>query len=613
MASVTDKLKSALSKSPPPNDKKTATAEQPPGRAARETIESVVIAIILAFLFRTFEAEAFVIPTGSMAPTLQGAHRDVACPQCGYRYRTGASHESNPSPFHDGVEVVGGVCPICRFPQVFDPEHNANEKTFTGDRILVSKFAYQTGDPERWDPLVFKFPGNPKQNYIKRLVGLPGEKGRIFHGDVFVVPPGETQEQILRKPPHKLVAMLQLIDDTDHIAPALLEAGWPSRWQKWAPPTSQNPAAWTMSKDQSSFTTDGQGDLSWIRYQHLAPFESDWATIVQGRLPLDLPERRGMLITDFYTYNQFYTLSGRHYDHIKGLPRDEFEREVRTQATSSHGPKMNSDTPTVLGKHWVGDLALECTATVTGTSGQLLLNLVEGGTHYTCRIDVATGIAKFDIDQGATAFVDATGKETPFPEAQTEVKGPGEYRLRLSNCDDEMLLWVNDKVVKFNGPTTYATRPDASPRQTADDPGDMAPAGIGTDGAAFSVRSLRILRDVYYIASNGGDEDYEYQESQADLTAIFTNPDLWNTTKLFEQRESVDFALEADQYFPLGDNSPQSMDARSWSNRHVPGFEIPRYVDRKLLIGKALLIYWPHAWNSPVPFTPNVQRMGVIR
>ena len=38
----------------------------------RETIESVVIAVLLAFMFKTYEAEAFVIPTGSMAPSLQG-------------------------------------------------------------------------------------------------------------------------------------------------------------------------------------------------------------------------------------------------------------------------------------------------------------------------------------------------------------------------------------------------------------------------------------------------------------------------------------------------------------------------------------------------------------
>src|SRR3712207_4568745 len=59
----------------------------------RETIESIVVAFVLAFLFRTFEAEAFVIPTGSMSPSLQGQHKDVRCPQCGYAFRTTASSE----------------------------------------------------------------------------------------------------------------------------------------------------------------------------------------------------------------------------------------------------------------------------------------------------------------------------------------------------------------------------------------------------------------------------------------------------------------------------------------------------------------------------------------
>src|SRR5438876_2178048 len=58
-------------------------------RTLRETVESVAIAFVLAFLFRTFEAEAFVIPTGSMAPTLYGQHRDVTCEKCGTRFAVG--------------------------------------------------------------------------------------------------------------------------------------------------------------------------------------------------------------------------------------------------------------------------------------------------------------------------------------------------------------------------------------------------------------------------------------------------------------------------------------------------------------------------------------------
>ena len=67
---------------------KTKEQEKSTQHWSREGVESIIIAIVLALLFRTFEAEAFVIPTGSMAPTLQGRHKDVACPECGYRYRT---------------------------------------------------------------------------------------------------------------------------------------------------------------------------------------------------------------------------------------------------------------------------------------------------------------------------------------------------------------------------------------------------------------------------------------------------------------------------------------------------------------------------------------------
>src|SRR5256885_6575268 len=53
---------------------------------AKETVESILVAFILAFIFRAFIVEAFVIPTGSMAPTLLGAHMRFRCEDCGYRF-----------------------------------------------------------------------------------------------------------------------------------------------------------------------------------------------------------------------------------------------------------------------------------------------------------------------------------------------------------------------------------------------------------------------------------------------------------------------------------------------------------------------------------------------
>src|SRR5438128_1383250 len=52
----------------------------------KDTVESIIVAFILAFIFRAFVVEAFVIPTGSMAPTLLGAHMRFRCEDCGYEF-----------------------------------------------------------------------------------------------------------------------------------------------------------------------------------------------------------------------------------------------------------------------------------------------------------------------------------------------------------------------------------------------------------------------------------------------------------------------------------------------------------------------------------------------
>ena len=81
-------------------------------------------------VFKTFEAEAFVIPTGSMAPTLMGRHKDVICPQCGYRYSASGSEEADrdgnlrrlpTGEVDERWQVVECTCPNCRFPMSVDP------------------------------------------------------------------------------------------------------------------------------------------------------------------------------------------------------------------------------------------------------------------------------------------------------------------------------------------------------------------------------------------------------------------------------------------------------------------------------------------------------------
>ena len=58
-----------------------------------------------------------------------------------------------------------------------------------GDRIIASRLAYINDDPERYDVVIFKFPDNEKQNFVKRIIGLPGETVEIISGKVYITPP----------------------------------------------------------------------------------------------------------------------------------------------------------------------------------------------------------------------------------------------------------------------------------------------------------------------------------------------------------------------------------------------------------------------------------------
>src|SRR5436853_4162611 len=96
---------------PPPPPVPVAAANPPEKENIKETIESILVAFILAFVFRAFVVEAFVIPSGSMAPTLLGAHMRYRCEECGYQfdvnYPSESSHDDNISiPSMTGPKIV---------------------------------------------------------------------------------------------------------------------------------------------------------------------------------------------------------------------------------------------------------------------------------------------------------------------------------------------------------------------------------------------------------------------------------------------------------------------------------------------------------------------------
>ncbi|MBI1830774.1 MAG: hypothetical protein HYR84_04905 [Planctomycetes bacterium] len=81
----------------------------------RELIETIVFVVVLVLMLKTFLAEAFVIPTGSMGNTLLGYHHKVTCRQCGWTDTFNASEEAEPKKGRGPIEVVECRCENCGY------------------------------------------------------------------------------------------------------------------------------------------------------------------------------------------------------------------------------------------------------------------------------------------------------------------------------------------------------------------------------------------------------------------------------------------------------------------------------------------------------------------
>jgi signal peptidase I len=550
----------------------------PPADSTREIVETVVFVVVLVLMLKSFVAEAFVIPTGSMAVTQLGYQKMVECPTCKIEFPVNCSQEVDPT---EGLpsRVFACTCPNCRqlihFPEaprdwvaknlgtsveVPDPGWNS------GDRVLVAKFVYDLTErlPDRLDVVVFKFPGNPDfprsgpqknyvpMNYIKRLIGLSGETIAICGGKLYHIPSDDPRAphfddyeksrtdpelaanlwqlkyahqndralnelwkvpglfQIIRKKPDNVLGMRRLVYDNDHPASDL-----PRSFDRWRPAAG---SGWE-SAGKNGFRNSGEGDseVRWLRYHHLLR--------TYGGQP--------SLITDFMGYN-----------------------------TWEGGP--HSGAP---GENWASDLILECEVQVEKAAGEVVLEVAKGTDLFRARFDVASGACTLtrvrDADQGEKT-------EEELAVKPTGLKGKGTYRVRLANVDDRLVVWVDNRL-PFDDGVPY--QPSKRFFPTAEN--DLGrPASVGVKGAAVSVHKLKLFRDTYYTACNGG------SPSRPDVDLRWAEPGNWREE--FERRPVLTMYVQPGHFLCLGDNSPESSDGRSWGT-----------VPRRLLLGRALLVYYP--------------------
>ncbi|MBQ6106941.1 MAG: signal peptidase I [Thermoguttaceae bacterium] len=617
------------------------TEEQAPEQnlaaSIRELFESIAIALILAFLFRTFLAEMFVIPTGSMAPTLMGQHKDVFCPECGAEFQVSVMA---------GHSTDYGLCPNCNCLMDFGAEamKGHSNPNFSGDRILVGKYPYYFSGPKRWDVVVFLFPGGANTNFIKRCVGLPGETIRIHGGNVFIMPPKAQQEReakenarvlarmkknssetvpvlnvdpfrIARKPPEKIVATMIPVYQNDFQSKLLRKVEAVPRWHQLNDAQIVNDTVdytpWKVYDDGRQFYFNGKAgeQTGWLVYQNLVLSQEEWRQAEMGQKP-DLKPR---LITDMTAYNTY--MSGGYGD------------ESGLSSTQIPVPDY------FYGRHWVKDLIVECTIDVRSLkTGEFRAGLSRGNRTFWCTINLKSGDVALEIparpDFGTNVQkqleYDQTNEnkeEAYTTHSKCAMTSPNIYKFRMANVDDQIHVWIDGKVLKFDLPTAYKVDPESDVPTEND---LQRPVQIGCKDCEVNLSHLSIYRDIYYVSRDREYSDLmsdfirpalygEFQVWQPDYD-FFSDPSQWDA---FRNMRTVEFKMDEEgerKYFMLGDNSTNSADCRCWS---YPDYDPRRnayvmeyYVPESLLIGEAYYVYWPHPWVS---FCPNIKKFRKIK
>lgn len=582
----------------------------------KETLESIVVAFILAFVFRAFIVEAFIIPTGSMAVTLYGKQLTKTCSICGYEYAYGLV---------DGRPIAETRvrCPNCR--ALYDKFSAADlERPDSGDRILVHKWPLDLPGgwlgPDRWDVTVFKDPEDGTTNFIKRLVGEPGEALEIIDGDVYAAKmdnlPAELIEQFeqLRKLVYryghgdrqsdssdareeirrlfaeinkKLLPRLEIQRKIDQ-APRAQESLWFNvynhdylpRYQLrddqnkprvgWVPDSPDAAKAW-KDTDRRTIKFDSVSDeILYLKFEGT--------------------------IDDFYAYN--FSDSANEAMDLRGGPSS--------------------------GRCPVGDVRLRFSWVVRAGSGDLLLEMNRDKDKFIASIST-TGRVKLELERpvGGTA----TRRETIAETAPTRsFSRDRAVQVEFMNVDYRAMVLIDGKIVaksndKQYHPVIERLERFCHPTPTDATWGTVEPTTVRIGGRNMQcdLKHLVLERDVYY-------------RSQPLLGAPWKGGSLrlhdwagWGTAGhpiLLRPKRVRDGKTFEAEYFMLGDNSPHSKDSRLWetAGSHLIPLEDEYQlgtVPEDQLIGKAFFVYWPAGyrakWTAGIGLIPNFGRMRWIR
>ena len=574
---------------PPSASRRGTIVAEPPEAirhdGIRDTIESIVVAFILAFVFRAFMIEAFVIPTGSMAPGLHGAHAQHRCTLCSYSFSYGLREEirlptgqtQTGSLSHVGFSVK---CPNCGFDGGGNSKLNTPENPVVpngGDRILVFKWPYDLGGdllgPKRWDVVVFKDPEDGDTNFIKRLIGLPGEALQILDGDIYTAP---------------IDVLPEAIRNTLSISPPV---GNPETRRLTQAQLEQLAGLLRIQRK----TRMAQDSLWMLHYDH--DFIPD--PVVTASPGFTPPAWKPQL-PDAGSWDARHPI-------VRFTPKTEGEQWlhlVGKPIVDSYGYNDLSANRVPYTPRYVGDVQLKFVLTPLDMGGYMSFYLSKGPDEFIARIESDGRAVLQRIGPGGVMIELAHGQTAPLYPGRS-------LSIEFENLDYRVALRIDEAEVLATTDSQYAPNPVELLRTYGrDDSRSIAKIRIGASGMPLEIRHLTVYRDVYYRSDCYLDErDLENRPNP------YANQPGWGTTL-----NPILLRKDPPDYYCLGDNSPQSKDARLWwqvcKSLEQRGDYKYGTVPGDQLIGRAFFVYWPSGYrlsrDTPAVI-PNVGRMRIIR
>ncbi|MDR2390518.1 MAG: signal peptidase I [Planctomycetota bacterium] len=518
--------------SPPSDPAKPSGPGKPSRPAWRSGIDLAVMlggAVLVALAIKAYVFDVYLIPSGSMETTLHGRP--------------------------DG-----------------------------GDRIFCSKLHYLFRPPRRWETAVFEFPyeqalqSEPAdaisqyngQNFVKRVIGLPGETLAIFRGDIWTRPAGSRADFVRQAKP-------------DAIQRGVWQKVWDGEFSDLS--RSELERFWRVSGGEAGIEKDGTLLLSpgpggvRLDYRPLVPARSGTGEMeelfgIPDRYVLEQPvqfrcrgrtpdgEPCGRL---FVKTVQSQAMPARcpvcgylndesaavFYHRRSGLYHGFAAAGSRVVPQGEDSPSRRNDYFTVTDLRFVADLVLEKETSVFA---------------MIFREDDREVCARFYGDGRVEIRLDGRLSET---EARTlaPVRPGAVHRFEWYAADGLARIFVDSEENRLLELPLWKDR-RSSPKNLPSRSG----AAVSAEGGPVRIRRLSLDRDIFYYSG--------WEQNQGE--------------KFRAMNSFGEVHIPADSFLPMGDHCPSSYDARSWGP-----------VRLSLLRGPALLVWWP---PERIGIIPNPSR-----